>query len=101
MAPPSVRLDRTDAELADAFRKLTDTSDLAELLEVPLKTLSFYVYKKHNYREFALAKRGGGQRYVATPCTPLKLIQRKLAQVLAAVYGTRGPVHGFIKKQKH
>ena len=97
VAPPSVRLDKTDAELSDAFRKLCDTNDLADLLEVPLKTLSFYVYKKHNYREFKLAKRSGGVRSVATPSTSLKLIQRKLAQVLMAVYGTRGPVHGFVR----
>ena len=97
MAPPSVRLDQTDKQLIDAFRKLSDTNDLANLLEVPLKTLSFYVYKKHNYREFKLVKRSGGVRSVATPNTSLKIIQRKLAQVLMAVYGVRGPVHGFVR----
>jgi RNA-directed DNA polymerase len=99
VVPPSVRLDKTDTELAEAFRKLSNTSDLADLLEVPLKTLAFFVYKKQNYKEFAITKRGGGIRFVATPDTSLKLIQRKLGQVLMAVYGTRGPVHGFVRNR--
>ncbi len=99
MAPPSVRLEKTETELAQAFRQLSSPQDLADLLEVPFKTLSFYVYKKHNYREFTLTKRGGGFRHISTPSTSLLLIQKKLAQVLAAVYGTRGPVHGFVRKR--
>ena len=97
MAQPSLRLILSDEEMRLRFKALHVPSDLAELLEVPYKTLCFYLYKKQNYTNFAITKKSGESRLITTPHTPLKIIQKKLSQVLYAVYGSRAPVHGFAR----
>ena len=93
----SIRLNAPDAKLIEDFSKLRTFRDVAELLEVDRKTLRHYLRRHGNYRIFSLRKRSGGKRTIATPVTPLKIIQRKLNQVLHAVYGSRSPVHGFVR----
>jgi RNA-directed DNA polymerase len=83
--------------LRSAFLALLSPSDVADLLEVPFKTLCFYLSKKKNYQQFLIARACGTPRIISAPITPLKIIQRKLAQVLYAVYGSRSVVHGFAK----
>ena len=45
---------------------------------------------------FDIPKRSGGTRKISTPITALKIIQRKLNQVLQQVYEPRPSVHSFI-----
>ncbi len=91
----STPLNANDPTLAALFSKLRTFSDIAGLLEVPPNTLRFYLHKANNYTVFALAKRSGGFRTISSPVSLLRIIQRKLNQVLHAVYGTRSPVLGF------
>jgi len=40
--------------LRSAFLALLSPSDVADLLEVPFKTLCFYLSKKKNYQQFLI-----------------------------------------------
>jgi RNA-directed DNA polymerase len=93
----SVKLHAQDSVLASSFASLRTSRDVAKLLEVTSKTLVYYLHKKTNYKVFQLKKRSGGTRSIATPATALKIIQRKLNQVLHSVYKGRSPVHGFVR----
>lgn len=95
----SLRLTADDATLKDAFSRLSNFRDIAAILDVDRKILRHYLHRVNNYREFELAKASGGTRKISSPVTPLKIIQRKLNQVLHAVYGGRSPVHGFARKK--
>jgi RNA-directed DNA polymerase len=95
----SLRLTADDATLKDAFSRLSNFRDIAALLEVDPKILRYYLRQNDNYREFELTKPGGGSRRISSPVSALKIIQRKLNQVLHAVYGGRSPVHGFARKK--
>jgi RNA-directed DNA polymerase len=93
----TLRLSADDAILASQFKALKTFGDIAVLLEVTPQVLGFYLHRKNNYKVFQLKKRSGGVRVISSPVTPLKIIQRKLNQVLQAVYGGRAPVHGFAR----
>jgi RNA-directed DNA polymerase len=93
----SLRLSGDDATLAAEFAALTTFRSVAALVDVPPRTLGFYLTRSTNYKIFGLRKRSGGIRVIATPVSPLKIIQAKLNQVLHAVYRSRGPVHGFVR----
>lgn len=93
----SKKLSGEDVVLADTFAKLKSFDDVARLVEVKATTLSYYLHKKGNYKQFELEKRTGGKRIIHVPVTPIKMIQRKLNQVLQAVYRGRSPAHGFAR----
>ena len=93
----SLRLAADDDTLRNKFQALKSRDDVADLLEVDSRELRFYLYKAHSYRTFFLKKRSGGLRRISSPANALKIIQRKLNQVLQAVYRARSPVHGFAR----
>jgi RNA-directed DNA polymerase len=93
----STILSTDDSTLAASFLKLSTFKDVADLLEVESRVLGFYLHRASNYKVFTLRKRSGGERLISSPVTPLKIIQRKLNQILHAIYGTRSPVHGFVR----
>src|SRR5258708_29209158 len=93
----SLKLNVDDAALVTRFKGLRTFADIATLLEITPQVLGFYLHRKDNYKVFQLTKRSGGTRIISSPVTPLKIIQRKLNQVLQAVYVGRAPVHGFAR----
>jgi RNA-directed DNA polymerase len=93
----SIKLSASDSSLADSFRQLRTFRHIAVLLEVTPLVLHYYLRRSDNYKVFFLRKHSGGKRLICTPVTPLKIIQRKLSQVLYAVYGGRSPAHGFAR----
>jgi len=93
----SLTLGRDDIPLAAAFATLKSRNDVASLLEITPAQLRFYLFRAANYKTFELSKRCGGKRLIHSPFTPLKIIQRKLNQVLQAVYRGRSPAHGFAR----
>ena len=93
----TTKLGADDKTLADRFKNLRTFGDVASLLDVKSQVLGYYLHRANNYKKFSLRKRTGGARFIHTPATPLKIIQRKLNQVLYAVYGSRSPVHGFAR----
>ncbi len=95
----STKLGLGSDELRKRFYSLHTFEDLALLLDVPKSTLYYYAFKadpsKH-YKHFDIPKRDGGKRRISAPSSPLKIIQRKLKQVLEAVYVPKASVHGFV-----
>ena len=71
---------------------------MAELLEVPYSSLVYHLYRVPDsvkYEKFHIRKKSGGLRTISAPVTAIKIIQRKLSQVLYRVYTPKAPVHGF------
>jgi RNA-directed DNA polymerase len=94
---------RSDAsELKEKFYALKTPEDVAKLLGVSHKRLVYHIYitnEASRYKVFEIAKKSGGVRKISTPITALKLIQRKLNQVLQAVYEVKPSVHGFVENK--
>lgn len=87
------------AELRKKFLALKTRQDVALLLEISLQQLTYHLFKvkdTERYAKFNIAKKSGGIREIRSPATALKLIQRKLNQVLQSVYEPRNAVHGFV-----
>jgi RNA-directed DNA polymerase len=93
----SLKLSASDDQLSSAFLLLKDFRDVADLLEVKTSVLGYYLHRANNYKIFNLKKRSGGRRTIFSPVSPLKIIQRKLNQVLHAVYRGRSPAHGCVR----
>jgi RNA-directed DNA polymerase len=92
----------TAEEIRTKFYNLKTLDDLAELLEIPTSKLYYYAYKAKlddHYKKFDIPKKSGGKRRIYAPSSPLKIIQKKLSQVLQVVYFTKAPVHGFIRER--
>ena len=96
----SLELPNDPENLKKSFLGLETPRDVARLLDVRYERLIFHLHKTDpalRYETFQLPKRSGGVREISTPVTPLKIIQRKLNQVLQAVYPSRAHIHGFVK----
>jgi hypothetical protein len=65
--------------------KLKSRSKLARLLRISLRELHALAAGDALYREFDIPKKNGGTRHVENPARPLKLVQAKLARLLARV----------------
>src|SRR6266852_486588 len=68
-----------------ALKASTSLGDLARLLEFKPKALSYILYKQpeaKKYTTFQIPKRNGGQRTIKAPIDALKLVQRRLSDLL-------------------
>jgi RNA-directed DNA polymerase len=86
-------------ELKKQFLTLETPRDVAKLLEVPYSRLRYHILvspEDKRYRDFSIPKKSGQYRTISAPCTPLKILQRKLSQVLYSVYEPKSTVHGFV-----
>ena len=86
-------------ELKQEFLALKTPRDVARLLEVSYDRLIYHLYQipeNHKYSEFSISKKSDHPRTISAPSTALKLIQRKLSQVLYSVYEPKASVHGFL-----
>ncbi|HVW10947.1 MAG TPA: trypsin-like peptidase domain-containing protein [Bryobacteraceae bacterium] len=106
MPPPakiiSLLMTETDDELRSAFFSLKNRRQVAALLHVSPQQLTYHIFIApidRRYKKFQIGKSSGGVRDICAPATALKIIQRKLCQVLQAVYNPRNPVHGFVEKR--
>jgi RNA-directed DNA polymerase len=96
---PSLFLYKSCDELKQNFLDLKTTRDIASLLEVSYECLVYHLYrvpKERKYAEFSIQKKSGGTRTISAPATALKILQRKLSQVLYCIYDHKKPVHGFV-----
>ena len=95
----SLLLTQNCDELRSLFLNLKGERDIALLLEVSYNRLKFHTSKsreKTRYKEFSISKKSGKTRKILAPCTAVKILQRKLSQVLYSVYEPKQPVHGFV-----
>jgi len=92
-----IELQCSNEELLKKFKQLKTVDDVCNILEIDKKTLIYYIYRKRdsNYKVFSIKKRSGGKRSIASPISPLKIIQRKLSYILNLAYGKKPSVHGF------
>ena len=69
----------------ETLKDAKSLSDLAEILGFKPKAVSFILYKQPaaaKYQTFQIPKRRGGQRTISAPIDALKVLQRKLADLL-------------------
>lgn len=92
-------LARDETELKQRFLTLLSFGDVARLLEVTHHQLGYYTNAGQKYETFEIPKKHGGKRQITAPLNALKIIQRKLNQVLQAVYVPTSAVHGFLTER--
>ncbi len=88
-------------EMRERFLALKSARDVAALLEVKYSDLTYHLYKSTSYQKyttFTIPKRSGGQREIKAPISSIKILQRKLNNILQQVYKHREPVHSYIYK---
>jgi RNA-directed DNA polymerase len=91
-----VDLPQSDDQLRDAFAALATRGDVAALLAVSERELIYILYRRgKQYLQFDIPKRSGGTRHISAPMSSIKILQKRLNQVLRAVYRPKAPVHGF------
>jgi RNA-directed DNA polymerase len=87
--------------LKQKFIFLKEAKDVAELLEVPHHILKYHADvtrfpKDERYQDFLIPKKSGKPRIISAPRTRLKILQRKLSQVLYSIYEPKAGVQGFV-----
>jgi RNA-directed DNA polymerase len=95
----SMSLAGSPEDLRESFYGLRERSDIARALELTTAQLNFHLYvlpDEKKYKCFFVPKRGGGTRVIFAPASPLKIIQRKLKQLLESVYQPKPVTHGFV-----
>ncbi|MGA2516203.1 MAG: reverse transcriptase domain-containing protein [Thermodesulfobacteriota bacterium] len=95
----SVTLSDDGAQLKSKFLSLKTPQDIATLLDVPYNRLIYHLYRKppaDRYTTFTIGKNNGELRTILAPISSLKIIQRKLKQVLENAYTPKPSVHGFV-----
>lgn len=95
----SLTLSASPEELRESFSSLKNRQDIAKLLDIDIKTLIYHLYRvpeSERYKTFKIPKNLGGTRTISAPVTTLKIIQRKLNQVLQSIYKPRNAVHSYI-----
>ncbi len=98
----STKLSISEEEMRSQFYALGGMEDVAKLLDVKKNNLVYHLYKypiARKYVTFTLSKKSGGTRTIKAPISSIKIIQKKLNQVLLAVYKQRNPVHGYVRKR--
>lgn len=82
--------------------ELLTRGDVAHLLGVPLKTLTWWIWawRKHRrYTEFEISRANGETRVIHAPIKPIKDMQRTLADALTKSYQAPSHVHGFVPRR--
>jgi RNA-directed DNA polymerase len=95
-----VRLEQSDTELRSAFEKLATRAQVAALLGSTDTELIYLLYRGGSqYIEFDVPKRNGQMRHIAAPSSSIKILQKRLNQILQAVYRPKAPVQGFTRNR--
>jgi RNA-directed DNA polymerase len=97
----SVTLTASDEKLDEQFRNLKTPRDLAALLDIKYSHLTYHAYiakGDKRYHTFTIRKKSGGVRQIQSPSVGLRIIQRKLNQILKYIYQCPPSVHGFVPK---
>jgi len=94
----SLLLTASPEEIREKFSLMRDRVDLASLLDIDIKTLIYHLYRvpeDKKYKTFEIPKSFGGTRTISAPITTIKIIQKKLNQVLQCIYNPRDSVHSY------
>ena len=96
----SLVLTDSPEQLRKNFNALSRPQDVAPLLDVDHKHLNYHLYissPSSRYYEFVITKPSGGARRILAPISAIKIIQRKLLQVLEVVYKPKTSTQGFVE----
>ncbi len=74
----------------------SEAAILAHLVMSPAEAKKIRYYRSRMYRTFAIQKKSGKERVITAPDRRLKMLQRKICDLLTPVYRRRNPVHGFV-----
>jgi RNA-directed DNA polymerase len=88
-----------DTEVQKYFLNLTSRRDIANLFGVSYKKLNYLLYilnPDEQYETFFIPKKKSGQREIVSPTSEIKAVQRKLNEILQAVYNVKPSAHGFL-----
>lgn len=89
--------------MRENFLALQHPHELEALLgfeyEAYIEHLIYKTPMERNYRVFTIAKKNGGTRRISAPKRQLKSLQRKLAEVLEAVYQPPASIHAFTRSR--
>lgn len=91
-------------KIKELFLKLETREDVAAILGISERSLRYFLYKKrpeNMYHTFKIPKKDGTTREISAPDKALKEIQRKLANVLSAVYEPKVCAYGFIDEKNN
>jgi RNA-directed DNA polymerase len=94
----SINLSLSPDDIKERFYNLSEREDIAELLEIGDRQLRYHLYIfpiEKAYKEFKIPKKSKGHRVIHAPRTSLKIIQRKLNQVLNCIYQPKPSTYGF------
>lgn len=89
-------------EIKQKFFELNTRKDVAELLGISDQSLRYFLFKvrpENMYRTFEIPKGNGAYRMISAPERKWKMVQRKLARVLAVIYEPKHCAYGFIEKK--
>lgn len=92
------KLSQDPVKIREKFLQLKTRGDVADLLEIPDQVLIYHIYRAPNderFKKFSIPKKNGGIREICAPNSTIKLIQRKLADVLYLTYQPRPSVQGY------
>ena len=87
-----------------ALKAATSRKDVASLLDVKLGMLSYTLYKTSEakrYTRFEIPKRHGGMREILAPERNLKLLQRRLSNLLQDCHAEVSQAHGRVEDEAH
>ena len=90
---------KSSSQLGDEFRRLTSSQELVGLLGLTLHQLHYLIFWLHpskRYIHFQIRMRSGDIREIKAPTYRLKLIQKRLGNILQAVYTPKPSTHGFV-----
>jgi hypothetical protein len=87
--------------LSQQFFSLSNRKELSELLEVDYKILIYSLYRNQEnyYIKFSIPKKDGSKRDITAPRSSLKIIQKKLNQILTTIFKPSAPVYGYVKER--
>ena len=97
-----------EKEFSNALTKVTSLKEIAILLDIPPKKLSYLLYRflpDQRYLTFSMRKKNGSFRDIKSPTPALRNIQKKLNSILQdffqEVYGKKRSkyIFGFLKGQ--
>ncbi|HFK7850281.1 TPA: reverse transcriptase domain-containing protein, partial [Listeria monocytogenes] len=69
----------------DTFEDINSLEELAKILKIPKKFLTYILYKKkveNSYTNLLIPKKSGGQRNISIPMKELKDVQRNIVKVM-------------------
>lgn len=92
-------LSQSEEELKESFNKLKTRQDIARLLEISDYQLRYHLYiypRDKAYITFQIPKKTGDYRTISAPITSLKIIQRKVNQILKCIYKPKPSTYGFV-----